>query len=358
MTRTPPGAIAGDDAVLADREAARRGPQHAGGGGPVQVGVEDSRRPARAGERGGEPGGHEALAHPALAAHDRHHVPDPGETRAHARVLGGDLRAEIGPVLAGHLVVGPKALHGTRSEATGERSPHLPQALPLPTELGRVLLEAVRREAGQDLGERMAPARPGTPSRAGGRRARPGSPARRRARSGGRRRSRDRSGAPRVGGSRAPTEGSSSRRLRAPAPRSRRAAAGRRPGTRARSRFPRPRPPREWPVRTWRAPPHRRCRRAGVSTPGDPRRRARSLPRGRGGPAAPAGRPARRGTPEDAASSAPPRPTCTAAWESSPSSRGPRAYRHTGTGSARRGRARTRTAGAWPRRTGSGGAPG
>ena len=80
--------------------------QQARHGRAVQVSVQHPHGPAGARQGSGEVGGHEALAHPPLAAHHRDQPADAGEPLGHAAPLGGDLLGEPGAVGAGELVVG------------------------------------------------------------------------------------------------------------------------------------------------------------------------------------------------------------------------------------------------------------
>jgi len=103
------------DLVLADRQAGRAHAQHARRRRPVQVGVQQPDAAARPRERRGQPRAHQALAHPALAAHHRHDVTHAGEPRANALALRLYLAEQVGAVVLGELAVAADALHALPS---------------------------------------------------------------------------------------------------------------------------------------------------------------------------------------------------------------------------------------------------
>ena len=161
ITRTPPARRRATRPPAHD-EAARRGaPSMRAAVGPCRSRVEDPDAAARAREGGGEPGGDEALADAALAAHHGDDVPHRGEPRRDARPLGLDLRGQGRPFVRLELVVGADAPHlRLRSRRPAGRPDHhdrRPRPRPRSTRRPR---RAARRGVGRRRGAE-APVVPG-----------------------------------------------------------------------------------------------------------------------------------------------------------------------------------------------------
>src|SRR5207249_11777973 len=100
-------AACGEESVALRGEPRVRHREQSRDRGPVEISVEHAHRPPTAGERPGEVRRDEALADPALAAHDCDDPADGAQAIRQAAALSGDLLAEPGAVGLRQLVVGP-----------------------------------------------------------------------------------------------------------------------------------------------------------------------------------------------------------------------------------------------------------